>query len=124
MSDREENKNVADEPVSTGKSSGVTRRNILGKAIATAATMAALPASASAADSDFASPGSQYRIHPAIGIARMGNADPSTFFIGPEVPGYGSMGEAPGTTVPPYKVDGLDQAAGSTVPGIRVPKGN
>jgi len=28
-----------------------------------------------------------YRIHPAIGFARVGNADPSTYTIGPEVPG-------------------------------------
>jgi hypothetical protein len=44
-----------------------------------------------------------YRIHPAIGVARLGNADPSTFFIGPEAPGYGPLGSAPGTAVPPYK---------------------
>jgi hypothetical protein len=46
-----------------------------------------------------------YRIHPAIGVARMGNADPSTFFIGPEAPGYGPLGDAPGTAAPPYKAD-------------------
>src|ERR1700745_1285865 len=44
-----------------------------------------------------------FRIHPGIGIARMGNADPEQFFIGPEVPGYGPSGDAPGTQVPPYK---------------------
>lgn len=45
-----------------------------------------------------------YRIHPALGIARVGNADPSEFFIGPEVPGYPPdvMGDE-GSTVPPYK---------------------
>jgi hypothetical protein len=44
-----------------------------------------------------------YRIHPAIGVARVGNADPSTFFIGPEAPGYGPLGSPPGSAVPPYK---------------------
>ncbi|MRG92742.1 LodA/GoxA family CTQ-dependent oxidase [Polyangium spumosum] len=47
-----------------------------------------------------------YRIHPSIGIARVGNADPDTFFIGPEVPGLPPLGSPPGTTAPPYKVDG------------------
>jgi hypothetical protein len=47
------------------------------------------------------------RIHPAIGVARLGNADPSTYFIGPEIPGYPATGEAPGSSVPPYKVNGL-----------------
>lgn len=28
-----------------------------------------------------------FKIHPAIGIARVGNADPGQFFIGPELPG-------------------------------------
>ena len=49
---------------------------------------------------------SVYRIHPAIGIARLGNADPDTYFIGQEIPGLPPLGEAPGTPAPPYKVDG------------------
>ena len=50
-----------------------------------------------------------YRIHPAVGVARMGNADPSTFFIGPEAPGFGPLAQPgdPGTAVPPYKSNGL-----------------
>jgi hypothetical protein len=44
-----------------------------------------------------------YRIHPAIGVSRLGNADPDTFFIGPEAPGYGPLGAPPGTDAPPYK---------------------
>jgi hypothetical protein len=39
-----------------------------------------------------------YKIHPAIGIARLGNA--STYFIGPEIPGVRPTG------VPPYKEGG------------------
>lgn len=44
-----------------------------------------------------------YRIHPAIGVARVGSG--SQCFIGPEVPGYGATGRdaARGTNVPPYK---------------------
>lgn len=44
-----------------------------------------------------------YKIHPAIGIARVGNADSDQFFIGPEIPGMPAAGEKPGTTVPPFK---------------------
>ncbi len=54
-----------------------------------------------------ASPASSklYKIHPAIGIARLGNADPDEFFIGPETPRLPATGEALGTTVPPFKDD-------------------
>ncbi len=45
-----------------------------------------------------------FKIHPSIGIARVGDA--ATFFIGPETPGLRPTGEAPGTTVPPYKDGG------------------
>lgn len=44
-----------------------------------------------------------YKIHPAIGIARVGNADSDQFFIGPEIPGLHPTGEQPGTQVPPFK---------------------
>jgi L-Lysine epsilon oxidase N-terminal/L-lysine epsilon oxidase C-terminal domain len=48
-----------------------------------------------------------YRIHPAIGIARVGNADRSSFFIGPELAGLGPTGDAKvGTRVPPFKGSG------------------
>ncbi|WP_437626064.1 LodA/GoxA family CTQ-dependent oxidase [Sorangium sp. So ce1151] len=44
-----------------------------------------------------------YRIHPAIGFARVGGG--SEFFIGPEVPGYGATGRdaGRGSDIPPYK---------------------
>ncbi len=49
-----------------------------------------------------------YRIHPAIGIARVGNADRNTFFVGPEFPGLGPTGDAKvGTKVPDFKSGGL-----------------
>jgi hypothetical protein len=46
----------------------------------------------------------KYKIHPAIGIARLGDA--SSFFIGPEIPGIPPLGNKPGTAVPPYKDGG------------------
>lgn len=45
-----------------------------------------------------------YKIHPAIGVARLGDA--STYFIGPETPSLRPTGEPPGTKVPPYKDGG------------------
>jgi hypothetical protein len=44
-----------------------------------------------------------YRIHPAIGVARVGAG--TQYFIGPEAPGLGATGQdaARGTAVPPYK---------------------
>jgi hypothetical protein len=48
-----------------------------------------------------------YKIHPAIGIARLGNAPADTFFIGPEIPGRPATGEPPGTKVPDYKDGGM-----------------
>lgn len=42
-----------------------------------------------------------YKIHPAIGIARIGNAPADTFFIGPEIPGRPA--EPAGTAGPEFK---------------------
>src|SRR5262245_47271520 len=89
-----------------GASTGdVSRRGFVAGAGAVAAL--AMAHTARAADGG-AGAGPIYRIHPAIGVARLGNADSSTFFIGPEAPGYGPLGSAPGTAAPPYKTaDGL-----------------
>jgi L-lysine epsilon oxidase-like protein len=46
----------------------------------------------------------KYKVHPAIGIARLGDA--STYFIGPESPGFPPAGAKPGGSVPPYKDGG------------------
>jgi hypothetical protein len=52
--------------------------------------------------------GPVYRIHPAIGIMRVGNADRDTFFIGPELPGVKATGDpSVGTKVPSFKAGGL-----------------
>ena len=78
------------------------REFLVGGLAASASTLVGKRALAASNDSR-----SVYRIHPAIGIARVGNAPASTFFIGPEVPGLPPLGDAPGTTAPPYKVGGL-----------------
>jgi L-Lysine epsilon oxidase N-terminal/L-lysine epsilon oxidase C-terminal domain len=53
-------------------------------------------------------PKPRYRIHPGIGIARLGNASRPTFFVGPEIPGLPPSGAAPtGTAVPPFKDAGM-----------------
>src|SRR5262249_19798797 len=68
-----------------------SRRDFLAAATGAAASvlMGGAAASRAEAQSGPAAPaGVQYRIHPAIGIARVGNADPSTYFIGPEAPGF------------------------------------
>jgi hypothetical protein len=77
----------------------ISRRGFVGAVGAAGAALITKPALS------FAAPGTNpiYRIHPAIGVARLGNADPSTYFIGPEAPGYGPLGSAPGTQAPPYK---------------------
>ena len=49
----------------------------------------------------------RYRIHPAIGIARVGNAPADEFFVGPERPGQAVTGDSTtGTTVPTFKDSG------------------
>jgi hypothetical protein len=87
-----------DAPSEQPEASGISRREFVVAAGATAAVLAATPAHARTSSASRV-----FRIHPAIGIARLGNADPSTFFIGPEAPGYGPLGDAPGTAAPPYK---------------------
>lgn len=48
-----------------------------------------------------------YRIHPAIGIARLGDASPDDFFVGPERPNQSGAGvPGLGTMAPPYKAAG------------------
>jgi len=83
---------------------GASRRGFLtGGLVASATSLVGRRALASSGSGT----GSVYRIHPAIGVARVGNAPASTFYIGPEVPGLPPLGDAPGTTAPPYKVGGL-----------------
>ncbi|HRI71275.1 MAG TPA: LodA/GoxA family CTQ-dependent oxidase [Polyangium sp.] len=100
----ETNENPNDELDSDKRHTGLAnRRSILvGGLAASAATLVGKRASAATN----VGLGSIYRIHPAIGIARVGNAPSNTYFIGPEAPGYGPLGDAPGTTAPPYKVNG------------------
>lgn len=92
---------------------GPSRRDFI-KGVGAAAAIAASAQPAAASSQPWAVPGSLspplYRVHPALGFARVGNADPSTFFIGPEVPGYPPLADSPapgqqavGTTVPHFK---------------------
>jgi len=54
----------------------------------------------------------RHRIHPAIGHARVGNAAPSDYFLGPEpeLPNQ-TIRSSPGvgTPVPPFKSDGFEK---------------
>lgn len=52
-----------------------------------------------------------YKIHPAMGIARLG--DSGDFFIGPEIPGRSATGAdaGRGTAVPPFKSGGVKRQA-------------
>ena len=106
-----------------GPNKGISRRDFMTASVAATAMASPFGRAALAATPDdqsvspnetglsaeiAASADSVYRIHPAIGIARVGNADPDSFFIGPEIPGQPAMGDTPGTMVPPFKdVDGL-----------------
>src|SRR5437763_1567609 len=58
-----------------GEDCGLTRRGF----VALAATAAATAAVTTAAPAEAATSRPIYRIHPALGIARHGNADPSSF---------------------------------------------
>lgn len=91
-----------------------TRRTFLaGASGALAATLMPAPAEAQVAGPTDPLPANAIlRIHPSIGVARVGNAaDRGSYFIGPELPGHAPLGEAPGTAVPPYKT-----AAGEVKP--------
>jgi hypothetical protein len=84
---------------------GISRRTFIATTLGGAASL--VTSGAGASINPPIGTDSIFRIHPGIGIARLGNADPEQFFIGPEVPGYGPSGDAPGTQVPPYKASGL-----------------
>jgi len=101
-----EGANVLDPPIDPAlepdlEAASATRRGFLASGLATAV---GLLGGRSLAAGGTGTP--VFRIHPAIGIARVGNADADTYFIGPEIPGKRPLGEAPGTAVPPYKVNG------------------
>lgn len=79
-----------------------TRRSFIAAA-GVAAAAVALPSRSALAAGDPVLPNSILRIHPAIGIARLGNASADDFFVGPEVPGYAPIYDGVGTPVPNYK---------------------
>ncbi len=87
-----------------------TRRTFL--AAVGGAVAAAIPAAAEAQTADPLPANAILRVHPAIGVARVGNAaDRGSFFVGPELPGHGPTATDAGTAAPPYKT-----AAGEVKP--------
>lgn len=82
---------------------GLTRRESIQQSLAAAGALAlSTPMSAAPNEGDI-----QYRIHPAIGVIRVGNANPDDYFLGPEAPGYGSSEPAASTPAPhPFKKNG------------------
>ena len=95
----------ADQRTQSPDKNAISRRSIVKGGLAGAAAL--LFARKAGAATGNPSATSVYRIHPAIGIARVGNADPGTYFIGPEIPGQGPSGDAPGSAAGPFKVNGL-----------------
>jgi hypothetical protein len=82
-------------------SGGTTRRGF----VAGVGAAAAVATTSKVALAGKAAPRPLYRIHPAIGIARVGNADPNQqdgYFIGPEVPGYPTL-QNDGPPLTPHK---------------------
>jgi hypothetical protein len=86
-------------------SDGITRREfVAGAAAATVAVTGMIrPTAGQAADAG----APIFRIHPAIGIARVGNLDPTLgFIIGPEIPGRKPSDGLTGAAVATYKLNG------------------
>ena len=113
--DLKEKEEVENDESSPLEEKSLSRRGFIAGVVGTAAATM-LPAAAKAVS--FAGKSSSagqivYKIHPAIGVARLGNADPSTFFVGPESPGFDSQYD--GTGAPPYprKVNGLIKPQGA-----------
>ena len=99
------------EEAAQSASQGLTRREFVGTVGAGAAAVAVAMASQSRpAFAAAATPPTRpiYRIHPAIGVARLGNLDPDQgFVIGPEIPGMGPTDGLTGADVANHKVGGL-----------------
>jgi hypothetical protein len=93
---------VAPDEVPQKRELAVSRRDILG-GVAAAALLAGRRALGAARSQT--QPQRIFRIHPAINVARAGNAPSDSFFVSPEVPGQGPV-EVDGSTVAHYKVNG------------------
>jgi hypothetical protein len=78
---------------------GISRRELITGAAAGAALLASRGALAAG------KPQRIFRIHPAINVARAGNAPPDTHYVGPEVPGQGPV-ELTGAPVTRFKSRG------------------
>ncbi|MFO0754956.1 MAG: LodA/GoxA family CTQ-dependent oxidase [Byssovorax sp.] len=105
LSTVEQDMNGAPERPASQGGGGVSRRGFVAGLGAAAAVAAVGTTSTSARASGAAS---VYRIHPAIGVARLGNLDPSAgFVVGPEIPGHGPTDGLGGAPVTAHKVGGL-----------------
>jgi hypothetical protein len=79
----------------------ISRRRFVSTAAGSMAALMGIPESVQAAEAPVQK---QFRIHPAIGVARVGNADPNNYFVGPEAPDFGPVNEPAGWQ---HKVNGL-----------------
>jgi hypothetical protein len=97
-----------DRPAATDPATGMTRREFVSGAVATAATVAVAGVGVGTAGrAEAGLPLPIYRIHPAIGIARLGNLDPDEgYIVGPEIPGQNATEGLSGAEVQQYKKDG------------------
>jgi len=103
------------EPEPTSEEKNLTRRGFIAGVVgAAAATLIPAGARASTAEKKLGTPGQVvYKIHPGIGVARLGNADPNSFFVGPEIPGLDPQYDGTGTPAFPRKVNGLIKPQGA-----------
>ncbi|MBL8473772.1 MAG: LodA/GoxA family CTQ-dependent oxidase [Rhodocyclaceae bacterium] len=86
---------------------GLTRREFISGMAAGATTMAVAGVMAPAQSHAAGPPARVFRIHPAIGIARLGNLDPDrAFIVGPELPGQKATEGLTEREVGSYKLDG------------------
>lgn len=98
-------------PLPAGSTRGTTRREFVAAvgASTVGATVLGAPLRADAAAS-----APIYRIHPAVGIARLGNLDPDYgFVLGPEVPGGGPTDGLSGAAVAQHKLGGSIKPQGA-----------
>ena len=97
---------------SSGKTEGITRREFIAGMSAAGAAIAVTTLSIPGSVDASPNPSTPiFRIHPAIGVARVGNLDPDhprfDFIIGPEIPDHGPTDGLSGMPVKEYKSDGL-----------------
>src|SRR5437868_13796225 len=91
---------AADSDETAGASTGISRRELITGAAAAATLLAGRRALGASKQ-----PPRIFRIHPAINVARAGNASPDSHYVGPEAPDQGPL-ELSGRPVTQFKVAG------------------